>query len=164
MLIYPTQPVWDEKDGSWATCFSTIRGTSHLSMSLDFMMWFLAAVTFHGPKVKSCLLLLNMFEIILGNRQLQKKWKETFPNWFIKHTVFAHWHTYRFESSLIAQKRDRLHLEVHLHFQNGSEIPQYSCLRITTFFFLSNLELFKQVLCWKHTYSVWRSGTVWVHL
>lgn len=56
--------------------FSTIIGTSHLSMSLDFMMWFFAAVTFHGPKVKSCLLLLNMFDIIIGNRQLQKKWKK----------------------------------------------------------------------------------------
>lgn len=74
MLVYPTHPVWDEKVSilyvSWATCFSTIRGTSHLSMSLDFMMWFFAAVTFHGPKVKSCLLLLNMFDIIIGNRQL----------------------------------------------------------------------------------------------
>lgn len=35
-------------------------------MSLDFMMWFFAAVTFHGPKVKSCLLLLNACDIIVG--------------------------------------------------------------------------------------------------
>lgn len=34
-------------------------------MSLDFMMWFLAAVTFHGPKVKSCLLLLKPCDIIV---------------------------------------------------------------------------------------------------
>lgn len=43
-----------------------IRETLHRSMSLDFMMWFLAAVTFHGPKVKSCMLLLNPCDIILN--------------------------------------------------------------------------------------------------
>ena len=36
-------------------------------MSLDFMMWFLAAVTFHGPKVKSCLLLLKPWDIIVDS-------------------------------------------------------------------------------------------------
>lgn len=34
-------------------------------MSLDFMMWFLEAVTFHGPKLKSCLLLLKPCDIIM---------------------------------------------------------------------------------------------------
>lgn len=43
-------------------------------MSLDFMMWFFAAVTFHGPKVKSCLLLLNVFDIMV-DKEARTNWK-----------------------------------------------------------------------------------------
>ncbi len=44
---------------------SRARAASHRSMSLDFMMWFLPAVTLHGPKGKSCLLLLKPCDIIV---------------------------------------------------------------------------------------------------
>lgn len=48
-------------------CFLLCREQSHRSMSLDFMMWFLAAVTLHGPKLKSCLLLLKPWDIIVDS-------------------------------------------------------------------------------------------------
>lgn len=52
-----------------------MRGTSHRSMSLDFMMWSLAAITFHGPKVKSCLLLLKPCDIIVEREaNINCKW------------------------------------------------------------------------------------------
>lgn len=54
----------------WQNCSfcgqTTIWRICHLSISLDFMIWFVEAVTFHGPKVKSCLLLLKPCGIIVS--------------------------------------------------------------------------------------------------
>ena len=37
---------------------------THCSISFDFMMCVLVAVTFHGPNAKSCLLLLNPCDVM----------------------------------------------------------------------------------------------------
>uniref|UniRef100_A0A0E9TEA0 Uncharacterized protein n=1 Tax=Anguilla anguilla TaxID=7936 RepID=A0A0E9TEA0_ANGAN len=50
--------------GRAGMCISSARR----SMSLDFMMWVFSAVTFHGPNVKSCLLLLNPWDIMADKR------------------------------------------------------------------------------------------------
>lgn len=52
---------------------------TYRSISLDFMMWFFAAVTFHDPKVKSCLLLLKPCNII-AKRDTNNKTIRWFKN------------------------------------------------------------------------------------
>ena len=44
--------------------YSIILGDAYRSMSFDFIMWVFSEVTFHGPNVKSCLLLLNPWDIM----------------------------------------------------------------------------------------------------
>lgn len=66
----PFYQVWKNSIKFWDT---------YRSMSLDFMMWFFAAVTFHDPKVKSCLLLLKPCNII-AKRDTNNKTIRWFKN------------------------------------------------------------------------------------